>query len=258
MVNITIHAATTKNPISLMGEMAGICWGAPTDNIAKNKKRGWDCIKSGHGRVLEFPQIYLIIDESSARVMREFYTHIAGGPTRLQASTRYIEYGDFEYITPRSIAANPVLNSKYDWCMHQISETYKDLEAAGAKKEDIANILPLGMETKVVVRMNLRMLIEMCRQRMCMRAYWEFRDIMRNLCCELSDYSDEWAELRAEIFKPKCDVTGWCEEKQNCGRHPKKEDVMIVSKKDYERMKASNEYFKLHYPNEYETCDLTI
>lgn len=55
--------------------------------------------------MLEFPQIYLEISGYSARVIRELYTHISGAPTRLQASTRYIDYTNegFDCIIPKSI-----------------------------------------------------------------------------------------------------------------------------------------------------------
>ena len=87
---ITILKETPKNPITLMGERAGVCWGADTDNKEKNYKRGLECIKSGHHRVLEYVNVEMILDGYSARVIREWYTHIGGAPTRLQASTRYI------------------------------------------------------------------------------------------------------------------------------------------------------------------------
>ena len=78
MGTVTILPYTTKNPISLIGEMAGVCWGADTSDPAKNYKRGWDCITSGHGRTMEFPDVYMILDGYSARVIREWYTHIGG------------------------------------------------------------------------------------------------------------------------------------------------------------------------------------
>ena len=95
MGTVTILEETTKNPISLMGQRAGVCWGADVSNQDKNYKRGLDCMKSGHGRVLEYVNVEMIIDGYSARVIREWYTHIGGAPTRLQASTRYINYNDF-------------------------------------------------------------------------------------------------------------------------------------------------------------------
>ena len=72
--------------------MAGVCYNANIENDEKNYKRGMDCIKSMHGRTTEFPDVYMVLDDYSARVIREFYTHIGGAPTRLQASTRYIDY----------------------------------------------------------------------------------------------------------------------------------------------------------------------
>ena len=71
----------------------------------KNYKRGMDCIISGHGRVMEYVNVEMIIAGYSARVEREWYTHIGGSPTRLQSSTRYINYAGrgFDYIIPPSI-----------------------------------------------------------------------------------------------------------------------------------------------------------
>ena len=49
MGTITILPETTKNPITLMGQRAGVCWGGNIEDPAKNYKRGMDCIISGHG-----------------------------------------------------------------------------------------------------------------------------------------------------------------------------------------------------------------
>lgn len=108
--------------------------------------------------------------------------------------------------------------------MYQISEAYKDMLAMGVKKEDVANILPLGMTTKVVVRTNMRNLIDMSHQRLCSRAYWEFRQLMTDIKNALAAYSDEWNEITEEYLIPKCEVCGFCIEHQSCGRKPKKEN----------------------------------
>lgn len=80
MGTVTIQRFTYKNPISMIGEEAGICWGADTSNPEKNYKRGLDCLESEHGRTFEFPDVYMILDGYSARVIREWYTHIGGSP----------------------------------------------------------------------------------------------------------------------------------------------------------------------------------
>ena len=61
MGTVTVQKYTTVNPISLVGEEAGICWGADIEDEEKNYRRGVDCVKSNHGRALEFPQIYLVL-----------------------------------------------------------------------------------------------------------------------------------------------------------------------------------------------------
>jgi len=222
MGTITILPETTKHPITMIGQMAGVCWGADTTDDAKNYKRGWDCITSGHGRTEEFPNVYMVLDGYSARVIREWYTHIGGAPTRLQASTRYIDYGEFEYVTPPSIEQNESTLCEWRSIMQTISNAMSDFEKAGVPREDIAMLLPLGMTTRIVDKRNLRNLIDMSRQRMCQRAYWEFRELFRDISLALADYSEEWARIVNTQFMPKCNALGYCPEKHGCGKYPKK------------------------------------
>lgn len=224
MGTVTIIKETTKNPITLMGERAGICWGSDLSDQEKNYKRGLDCIISGHGRVMEYVNVELILDGYSARVIREWYTHIGGAPTRLQASTRYINYQNFDYVIPPKIEADPVAKEKYVQAMEIITQTCAELESeCEIPREDAALLLPLGMTTKIVDKRNVRSLIEMSHQRMCTRAYWEYRQLMQDICKALSDYSEEWKYLVDHYFMPKCEVSGFCTERKSCGRKPKKE-----------------------------------
>ncbi len=221
MGTVTIQKYTMTNPISLIGEEAGICWGADTTDEAKNYKRGVDCIKSDHGRAMEFPQIYLVLDGWSAKVIREFYTHIGGAPTRLQASTRYIDYSKgFDSVTPPSISGNEEAEETWNEFMATVAPTVEKLKELGVPNEDATNVLPLAYMTKVVVRTNLRNLIDMSRQRLCTRAYWEFRQLMKEIFWQLENYSDEWEDLIYDlnVFKPKCELLGYCPETRGCGK----------------------------------------
>lgn len=175
MGTITILQETTKNPITLIGEMAGVCWGADTTDKEKNYKRGMDCILANHGRTLEFVDVCMVIDGYSARVIREFYTHIGGAPTRLQASTRYIDYtkdGGFDYVTPNSIQNHPTALIRYQTLMEHINKVCIDLEKEfGIPREDSAMCLPLGMTTKVIDKRNLRNLMDMSRNRIIQQSF---------------------------------------------------------------------------------------
>ena len=225
MGTVTIQNHTTLHPIAMIGEEAGICWGADTSSVHKNIKRGKSCLKSGHLRTAEYPVVYMILDGYSARVIREFYTHIAGAPTRLQASTRYIDYEHgFDYIIPHTIENNPKAKEIYIQNMIITASNLQKLDELGIPREDSANLLPLGMESKIVVKMNFRTLISMSNQRMCNRAYWEFRELFSDIAEALSSYSEEWAELVKEYFMPKCKLFGYCTEEHGCGMYPKKEN----------------------------------
>ena len=224
MGTVTIIKETPKNPISLMGERAGVCWGGNIEDREKNYRRGLDCIKSGHGRVLEYVNVEMILDGYSARVIREWYTHIGGSPTRLQASTRYINYKDFAYVMPPSVEKNEEAKKIYEETMAAITKACSELEAnCGIPREDAAMLLPLGMCTKIVDKRNVRNLIDMSHQRLCTRAYWEYRQLMHDLMDALREYSEEWAYLVDNYFVPKCDVAGYCTEAKCCGRKPYKE-----------------------------------
>lgn len=225
MGTVTILKETPENPISLMGERAGVCWGANIADQEKNYKRGIDCIKSGHHRVMEYVNVEMILDGYSARVIREWYTHIGGAPTRLQASTRYINYKDFSYVIPPSIAHNEAARDVYERAMNAITEACSTLETElEIPREDSAMLLPLGMTTKIVDKRNVRNLIEMSHQRLCTRAYWEYRQLMGDLMKALREYSDEWKYLVENYFVAKCEITGYCTEKKSCGRRPYKEN----------------------------------
>ncbi|MCD7811297.1 MAG: FAD-dependent thymidylate synthase [Ruminococcus sp.] len=229
MGKIIIQSETTLDPISLIGREAGVCWGGDIIDKQKNYKRGIGCLESGHGRTWEYPQVYMVIDGYSARVIRELYTHIGGSPTRLQASTRYIDYQKgFPFVTPPTVLQNSEANKIYGKVMENIFEAMKSLEKLGVPRENVAMLLPLGMESKVVLRTNFRNLTDMSAQRLCSRAYWEFRRIMKDIMQALKEYSTEWEYLVDNYFKAKCDIAGFCTEKKCCGRKPTREEFFKI------------------------------
>lgn len=222
MARVIIEEYTVKNPITMIGSQAGVCWGGDITDPKKNYKRGISCFESEHGRTFEFPDVYIILDGYSARVIREWYTHIGGSPTRLQASTRYIDYQKgFDYVIPPSIEKDDNCKNEYVKAMDNILLSLQNLESLGVPREDSALLLPLGMTTKVVCKHNLRNLMDMSRQRMCTRAYHEYRRLFKDLCKALSEYSEEWKYVVENYFMPKCEYTGFCREKNSCGRKPK-------------------------------------
>lgn len=219
MQKITILTETPKNPITFIGKMAGLCYGSDTDDDEKNYKRGLNCIKDGHGRTLEFAHIYMSIEGYSARTIRQLYTHIGGAPTRLQASTRYIDYSNyFNYVVPPTLKSEESIK-EYAECMKNIQSAVTTLiKDYNIPKEDAALLLPLGMETEISVAYNARTIMSMAEQRLCSRTYWEFRMLMYELEKILRAYSEEWNTFCDYIFVCKCDKLKYCPENHGCGR----------------------------------------
>ena len=128
-----------------------------------------------------------------------------------------------EYIVPPAIKNNKECYEMYCEQMKKICETCIELEEKGVSKEDVANLLPLGMTTKISYRVNFRTLVDMSHQRMCTRAYWEFRQLFNDIAAALKEYSPEYKLLVDELFMPKCEYLGYCTESQSCGRKGRKE-----------------------------------
>lgn len=225
----------TENPLQHIGKVAGTCWNAPIDNAEQNIKRAKNCIKSGHGRVMEYVDIEVVLEGLSARCAREIYTHIAG-TSRLQASTRYISEEDgFDYYTPPKIESQQETEIPYIVGMKQIQESYNTLLERGIAKEDAANLLPLGMSTKMVWKINLRSLVNFCNLRRCTRALKEIRDFAKELVSILGSKNEEWSWIAENLLVPKCEQYKFinkdfcfCTEQQCCGKHPKISDLKIT------------------------------
>ncbi len=228
-----IEKRTEKDPLSHIGENAGVCWNSDITDVEKNIKRGKSCIQSGHLRTAEYPTVEMIIEGYSARCIRELYTHIIG-VTRLQDSTRYINFEDFAYYNPGTTEEQKEQIAK---TMGDISENYGKLLDLGMKKEDCANILPLGMHTKIVWKINLRALIHFMNMRLCNRALKEIRTLAGEIKSKLSAYSDEWKWICDNYFVPTCKSIGYCTEEKCCGLMPKgldglKEKIIEEYKKE--------------------------
>lgn len=223
MSKVKILDWTTKDPLNMIGTCAGVCWNAKIDDVKKNQARALDCIRSNHGRTLEYPDVYMVLEGWSARAMRELYTHIIG-TSRLQESTRYVNYKNgIEYVTPFKIHENSEAEKLYDEYMKTAGNVYNALIEKGIAKEDAAMVLPLAQTSKVVLKINARALIHFYELRSCGRAYWEIRSLAKMMKDVLSRYSEEWKIFCDESLKTKCDKSGYCEESHGCGRRRSKD-----------------------------------
>ena len=95
-----------------------------------------------------------------------------------QKSQRYIKVkGQFDFITPPSLAARPDVKAKYDALMAQIAEFYAGALAEGVPPEDARFALPNAAETQIVITANARALLDFFTLRTCNNAQWEIREL---------------------------------------------------------------------------------
>jgi len=213
----------TKQPLSTIGTNASYCYNTTLKDDEHRKRIGKSVIEDGHGRNLEFADVTLHISGVSAKLVREFYTHIGGMPTRVQASTRYITYKDFGFVIPTGMTNEQ--QAVYEDIMRCIQDGYGKLKELNCNNDITGYTLPLSMETEFIWKGNVRCLEHMFNQRLCKRALTEYQDLMKLLKKQLSELDEEWKWISDNLFVPKCIKEGFCRESRCCGMMPKKEEV---------------------------------
>ena len=105
--------------------------------------------------------------------------------------------------------------------MKDISDKYQEFVEAGIPAEDARAVLPNACATSLVASLNLRELIHIANLRLCTRAQYEIRTMVKMMCDELVK-EEPWLK---PYLVPKCEKNGFCDEDKSCGRMPKFEDL---------------------------------
>ena len=190
----------------------------------------------GHESPLEHLSFTFGIEGVSRALLAQLTRHrIASYSVQSQ---RYVSERDFEYVIPPQIEALPEAKEEFLKAMREDCEHYnnltnmlaekycvenltagmqeKDARTAARKSaiEDARFVLPNACDTKLIMTMNARSLINFFALRCCSRAQWEIREL-------------SWEMLRLvrrvapQIFNkagPPC-VRGKCTEgKMSCGK----------------------------------------
>ena len=88
---------------------------------------------------------------------------------------------------------------------------------AGIPAEDARFVMPNAAASSLVTSLNLRELIHLANLRLCTRAQYEIRTMVKMMCDELIK-EEPW--LKPYLI-PKCERLGFCDEDKSCGRKPK-------------------------------------
>lgn len=189
----------------------------------------------GHDSVIEHASFTFGIEGVSRSLLAQITRHrLASFSVRSQ---RYLSENGFEYVVPPQIEENAEANAEFAEAMEDCRRHYQKISeilfkskkeklvssgmdekraeaaARGSANEDARFVLPNACETKLIVTMNCRSLMNFFRLRCCNRAQWEIRRLATEMLRLVS-------AVAPHIFKqagPGC-VCGECPEgKMSCG-----------------------------------------
>lgn len=233
----------SPDPEKIIAAAAKLCY---SDASAVNLMEGLDEDKTknfvgmladiGHESPFEHASFTFGIEGVSRTLLAQITRHrIASFSVQSQ---RYVKQENFQYITPPAIAENPeaceiykksmdnavrdynavsdILEKKYfdEFINQGMSEKTARRNAEKKAIEDARFILPNACETKMMVTMNSRSLMNFFKLRCCNRAQWEIRE----LACEMLRLCSEVAPSVFRNAGPSC-CNGKCSEgKMSCGK----------------------------------------
>lgn len=175
-------------------------------------------ISSGHYSTIEHIQVTFAISNVSRACTHQLVRH--RHMSFSQKSQRYVkEKGQFDFLIPPTIEKEEKLKEKFVNFMSKISEFYCELTDAGIPAEDARAVLPNAAATSIIASLNLRELIHIANLRLCTRAQYEIRTMVKMMCDALVA-EEPWLK---PYLVPKCEALGFCDEDKSCGRKPRLE-----------------------------------
>ena len=173
-MKVTLVQAT-PNPIETIAKIASICYDSDPKNPAKLVEHLY---KNGHHSVFEHIYYTFKIEGISRACSHQLVRHRHCSFT--QRSQRYCSEGDFGVVYPNSIENVDEVNG-YLNLIDIIGKHYEELQALGVPNEDARYVLPNACATELYLSCNLRELIHIANERLCTRAQWEIRKLVKKM-----------------------------------------------------------------------------
>ena len=204
-MQVTLVQAT-PNPVETISQIASICYDSkPTSPIGLVRH----LYKNGHHSVFEHIYFTFKIQGISRACSHQLVRHRMCAFT--QRSQRYCTEDGFGMILPRSIKSADQ-EEAYEKLMWEIEAYYNEFRRHEVPNEDARYVLPNACATELYLSCNLRELIHIANERLCTRAQWEIRKLVR----QMVDLVDPQL---AFMLVPKC-KSGWIICNSPCGKSP--------------------------------------
>lgn len=205
MAKVTL-IAHTPDPEKLVAASAKLCYSPATiadlmDGLDEQKTTDFLNMLTdfGHQSPIEHISFTFGIEEVSRTLLAQITRHrIASFSVQSQ---RYVKEKQFSFVTPPEIAADEQASALYQQTMQDTHNAYirlaeileekhyqtfigQGIEEKKAKNmaqkkaiEDARFVLPNACDTKMILTMNARSLLNFFTLRCCNRAQWEIRDV---------------------------------------------------------------------------------
>ena len=162
----------TNNPIETISKIASICYDSSPKNPLGLVKHLY---KNGHHSVFEHIYFTFKIESISRACSHQLVRHRHCSFT--QRSQRYCSEDRFKYVTPPTVCDTTFEND-----MATLLDWYNDYQIVyNTPNEDARYILPNACCTELYLSCNLRELIHIANERLCTRAQWEIRDLVKQM-----------------------------------------------------------------------------
>ncbi|MGE5627760.1 MAG: FAD-dependent thymidylate synthase [Solirubrobacterales bacterium] len=188
----------TPNPELVIAKAAKLCYSSV--GVEKmNEKMDSESIEKfinmlmsyGHESPVEHVSFTFAIEGVSRSLTHQLVRHRIASYS--QQSQRYVKLEQFEYVIPPEIENDNRAKEVFIKSMEKSQQSYNELvdilmtkyldlgmkNGPAEKKaiEDARYVFPNACETKIVVTMNVRSLLNFFRHRCCNRAQWEIREL---------------------------------------------------------------------------------
>ena len=173
-MKVTLVQAT-PNPIEIISTIASICYDSDPKDHMKLVKHLYE---NGHHSVFEHIYFTFKIEGISRACSHQLVRHRMCSFT--QRSQRYCDEEKYDFVNPikdiedvrHTVFYEMICDNNYD---------YERLQKMGLENEDARYILPNACETSLYLSCNLRELIHICNERLCSRAQWEIRAMVKEM-----------------------------------------------------------------------------
>ena len=174
-MNVTLIQAT-PNPVETISKIASICYDSDPKNHMALVKHLYN---GGHHSVFEHIYFTFKIEGISRACSHQLVRHRHCSFT--QRSQRYCSEDGFNYVTPPNVTTNGITES-WEGLHKSLNYTYEQLQQCDIPNEDARYMLPNSCATSLYLSCNLRELLHMANERLCVRAQWEIRDLVKEMC----------------------------------------------------------------------------